>query len=214
MRVRGSIFVRDSRLAIRPSTLLGTTLSVVEGSRFAIRLPIPGEHVVRQRDERVALAAGWERGEAALRAVRVFDRALVRQAGGAVLAEQREDVAPLIWRHCALLHDCANQTVGILAAALQQENDRQRDFTFAQVAADRLSERRLVGRVVEQIVHELKGDAEVEAVVPQSAFPARALTPPSMPPICAQPPKRNAVLRRMISKCSSSEMSTSPVLVS
>src|SRR5205085_12183216 len=33
---------------------------------------------------------------------------------------------------------------------------------------------------------------------------------PSMPPIWAHPPNRNAVFRRMISKCSSSEISTSP----
>ena len=36
----------------------------------------------------------------------------------------------------------------------------------------------------------------------------------SMPPICAQPPKRYAVLRRMMSKCSSSVMPASPFFVS
>src|SRR3979409_687765 len=34
-------------------------------------------------------------------------------------------------------------------------------------------------------------------------------TLPSMPPICAQPPNRYAVLRRMMSKCSSSGMAAS-----
>ena len=39
-------------------------------------------------------------------------------------------------------------------------------------------------------------------------------TLPSTPPIWAQPPNRYAVLRRMMSKCSSSVMSASPFLVS
>ena len=48
----------------------------------------------------------------------------------------------------------------------------------------------------------------------RSARCCSAVTSPSMPPICAQPPNRYAVLRRMMSKCSSSVMSTSPFFVS
>ena len=70
-------------------------------------------------------------------------------------------------RDGAVVHDGADQRVGLLAAALQQEDDRQRDLALAQVAADRLAERRLVGRVVEQIVDELEGDAEVEPELAQ-----------------------------------------------
>ena len=104
--------------------------------------------------------------------------------------------------------------IGLVAAALQQVDDRQRDLAFAQVAADRLAERDLVAGEVEQVVDELERDAEVEAVLAQRVAAAPCVTSPSMPPICAQPPNRYAVLRRMISKCSSSVMSTSPVLVS
>ena len=64
--------------------------------------------------------------------------------------------------------------IGFLAAALQQEDDRQRDLAFAQVAADRLAERHGVGGVVEQIVDELERDAEVEAVLAQRVGPLGA----------------------------------------
>jgi hypothetical protein len=37
MNVEKRLAAGGKRLAIRPSTLLGTTLSVVEGSRFAIQ---------------------------------------------------------------------------------------------------------------------------------------------------------------------------------
>ena len=101
-----------------------------------------------------------------------------------------------------------------LFVLLQQVDERQRHLALAQVAADRLAERRGVAGEVEQVVHELERDAEVEAVLAQRLLAARAPTLPSMPPICAQPPNRYAVLRRMISKCSSSVMSASPFLVS
>src|SRR6478672_2611059 len=143
---------------------------LVRGSRFAKTtraggLPIACEYVIGQRHERIPLATWWECGKTALRAVRVFDGTLVREASDAVLAEQREDVAPLIGRYRALLHDRANQTIGLLAAALQKEDDRQCHFPFPQITANGLPERRLVGRVVEQIVDELECNAEVETVV-------------------------------------------------
>jgi hypothetical protein len=103
--------------------------------------------------------------------------------------------------------------IGFVAAALQQVDDRQRDLAFAQVAADGLAERAFVGRVVEQVVDHLERDAQVEAELAERGL-LLLVMPPSTPPICAQPPNRYAVLRRMISKCSSSVMSTSPVLVS
>src|SRR4029453_19036044 len=66
--------------------------------------------------------------------------------------------------------DGANQRVGLRAAPLQQENDGQRDLAFAQIAADGLAKRRLVGRVIEEIVDQLKGDAEIEPEVSQRLF--------------------------------------------
>ena len=46
-------------------------------------------------------------------------------------------------------------------------DERKRDLALAQVAADRLANRLRIAGVIEQIVHELKRDAEVEAVVAQ-----------------------------------------------
>ena len=49
----------------------------------------------------------------------------------------------------------------------QQVDERQRHLAFAQVGADRLAERRRVAGEVEQVVDDLEGDAEVEAVFAQ-----------------------------------------------
>ena len=58
--------------------------------------------------------------------------------------------------------------VAIVAAA-EAEDDRQRDLAFAEVVADRLAERALSPRLIERIVDELEGDAEVAAVGPSAA---------------------------------------------
>ena len=84
-----------------------------------------------------------------------------------MLGEQAQDFAPLLRRDRPVVDHRADQAVGILAAAAQEKDDRQGDFAFAQVAADRLAERGGVGGVVEQVVDQLERDAEVEAVVAQ-----------------------------------------------
>ena len=91
-----------------------------------------------------------------------------------MLGEQAQDLAPLLRRDRAVVDDGADQPIGFLAAAPQQEDDRQRDLAFAQVAADRLAERGRVGGVIEQVVDQLERDAEVEAVLAQRVGAARA----------------------------------------
>ena len=51
-----------------------------------------------------------------------------------------------------------------LAAAPERQHDRQRDLAFAEIVADVLSELRAGAAVVEGIVDELEGDAEIHAV--------------------------------------------------
>src|SRR5687767_13160477 len=69
------------------------------------------QDVVRQRQQRLALAAGRERGEARLRAVRVLDRPLVGELGRAVLAKQPDDVAPLFGGDGAIRDDGPDEAV-------------------------------------------------------------------------------------------------------
>ena len=68
-------------------------------------LSIPREDVIWQRHQRVALAARWKRGEAALGAIRVLDRTIVRETGRAMLAQQCHNIAPLLGRNRPVLHD-------------------------------------------------------------------------------------------------------------
>ena len=49
--------------------------------------------------------------------------------------------------------------VGVAAAV--GENDRQRDLAFAEIVADRFSEQGLLAGIIERIVHQLEGDAEI-----------------------------------------------------
>ena len=86
-------------------------------------------------------------------------------------ASSAQDLPPLLGRHGAIVDDRADQRIGLFAAAPQQEDDRQRDLAFAQVAADGLAERHGVGGVIEQVVDELKRDAEIEAVLAQRVGP-------------------------------------------
>jgi hypothetical protein len=60
-------------------------------------------------------------------------------------------------------------------------------FPFAQIAADRLPERVLLDREVQQIVDELKGHADVQPVVPERVFLFDVRAGPSMPPMRALP---------------------------
>jgi hypothetical protein len=48
-----------------------------------------------------------------------------------MLAQERDDLAPLLGGNCAILNDTPDQAVRRLATALQQENHRQRHFAFA-----------------------------------------------------------------------------------
>ena len=54
--------------------------------------------------------------------------------------------------------------------AFQSVNQRQRDFTFSQVAADWLPKDRLRGGEVEDIVHQLKRHSQVPGEITQAGF--------------------------------------------
>src|SRR5689334_15871222 len=51
-----------------------------------------------------------------------------------------------------------------LVAAPEREHDRQRDLALAEIVAEVLAELRAGAAVIERVVDELKGDAEIHAV--------------------------------------------------
>src|SRR5690349_23117803 len=51
-----------------------------------------------------------------------------------------------------------------IAAAAECEHDRKCDFSFAKIVADVLAEPRRHPAIVERVVDQLKGDAEIHAV--------------------------------------------------
>ncbi len=91
-----------------------------------------------------------------------------------MLPQKCQDVAPLLRGNRAILNDPPDQSIGLLAAALEQENHGQRHFAFTQIAADGLSEHDLIGRVVQQVVDELERHPQVEAVFAKRVFAFRA----------------------------------------
>ena len=99
---------------------------------------------------------------------------LVRASRGVVdrarLLQQARDLGPALQRDAALVDDAGDQRTRGAVGAGQQPDDRQRDLAFAQIAADRLAERRGVACEVEQVVHQLERDAEIEPVVAQRAL--------------------------------------------
>src|SRR5262249_1178577 len=58
-----------------------------------------------------------------------------------------------------------------IAAAAEREHDRQCNLTFAKIIADILAEPRRHAAIVERIVDELKGDAEIHPVRPALLLP-------------------------------------------
>src|SRR5262245_14934986 len=100
----------------------------------AFGLPISAEHVVGQRNQSVALGGGRKRGdELRLGALAIFDGPLEGGLDGAMAGEQVLDGPPGLRRDVAVLDDALDHAGDVGTRALQQEDDRQRDFPLAQI---------------------------------------------------------------------------------
>ena len=79
-----------------------------------------------------------------------------------------QELAPLIVGDVARCDDVAHDSGSVAVVRLRQHMDeRQRHLAFAQIAADRFADRRRIADEIQQIVHQLKRDPEVEAVLAQ-----------------------------------------------
>src|SRR5262249_9776173 len=121
-----------------------------------------------QREQRVALGAGWKRVQRFLGPFSELLCSPVRVVNRGVSPELAQQRLPLFGRHCAgrddIPYDAGTDAVVRLP---QQMYQRERQLPFAQIAANRLADRVGVSREVQQVVDDLKSDAQVEPVVAQ-----------------------------------------------
>src|SRR5882672_5726718 len=116
---------------------------------------------------------GFEEGPL-LRAVRedaeriAGDSAVVAGAGdgvaqGAVAVEQADGALEVVVALFEIFQGTAPECPLGLVAASERQDDGKRDLAVTEIVADALAEFGLFGGIVEHIVDELEGDAEIEA---------------------------------------------------
>src|SRR5437016_8757165 len=106
---------------------------------------------------------------------RPLDRVLER----AVLGHQAEGDFEVLLRRVALLERASPERALALGAAPEREHHRQGDLALAEIVADVLAELGRLAAVVERVVDELKGDAQIHA---ERAARGRVLLRPSGEP--------------------------------
>src|SRR4029450_13902887 len=148
--------------AMSPSAISRVKL----GSWNAItRSTIAREHVIRQGEQGVALRAGRERVEVLLGAIGELGRTAVGVIDRRVLAQPAEQLRPLLVGDGARRDHVADDPRGDAVLFRPLPGDEgQGHLAFTQVAAERLADRRRVAGVIEQVVHQLERDPEIEAV--------------------------------------------------
>src|SRR5262245_15019494 len=125
------------------SVRAGRLKAITAGSRAYARngSAVTRQHVIGQREERVALGARRKHVEMLLGALGVFDSAAVGVIDRGVLAKAAQQLGPLLLGDAARGDDVAHDLRGDAVALVPlQMNQRQRDFPFAQVAADWLAD--------------------------------------------------------------------------
>src|SRR5436309_2777541 len=126
-----------------------------------LALAIARQDVVGQREQRVALGAWRKRVERRLGDLGELRRAPIRVVDRPVMFKDAQQLAPRAGLHGAVADDLTDDACARFVALLQQVNQRQRHLAFAQIATNRFSERRSVTGEIQQVVSELKRDAEV-----------------------------------------------------
>jgi hypothetical protein len=86
---------------------------------------------------------------------------------GALAAEAVLDGAPVVGRNFAVGDDLADHVRHVRSGSLQEQDHRQRDLAFTQVATERLAQHRFIRHKIEHVVHDLERDTEVESVLAQ-----------------------------------------------
>src|SRR4029450_316667 len=86
-----------------------------------------------------------------------------RVAQGAVPIEEADGPLEVVIALLEILEGATPEGPLGLVAAPEGEDDGERDLAVAEIVADGLAEFRLLGGVVQHVVDQLEGDAEIEA---------------------------------------------------
>ena len=100
----------------------------------------------------------------------------------------------------ALLERAAPEPALRGIAALEGQDHRQGDLTVAEVVADALAQHHLARAVVEHVVDQLEGDAEILAVATAALRSPPRGRSPTTAPICAAAANKVAVLAVITSR--------------
>src|SRR5437879_4632418 len=95
---------------------------------------IARQDVVRQREQRVALGARRKGVERLLGALGELGGAAVRVVDRPVLAEDSQQVVPLIRSDRAIADDVAHDPAAIVSVLAEEVDERQRHLPLAQIA--------------------------------------------------------------------------------
>src|SRR5437870_1139349 len=83
-----------------------------------------------------------------------------------MLLEDAQQHRPLLGRDAVRRDRVAHDPRSLAVVRLpEQMNERQRYLAFTKIARERLADRLRVAREVEQVVYQLEGDPEIEAVL-------------------------------------------------
>src|SRR5262249_44811924 len=81
----------------------------------------------------------------------------------AMLGHQRDSMFDIIFDRLATLERAAPELALAVAPAAEREHDRERDFAFTEIISNVLAELGCLAAIVQHIVDELEGDAEIHA---------------------------------------------------
>src|ERR1700740_1129086 len=113
-------------------------------------------------DQRALVGAVGENAERAARDRAVMGGTLHRVAEGVVLGDQALRLGEIACRLLLALQRAAPEIALAFIAPQEGKNDGQGYLALAEIVADRLAQRFLLGGIVERVVDQLERDAEVE----------------------------------------------------
>ena len=152
---------------------------------------------VDQVEERVTSGRVGEGGQGGACLVAELCRPRQRALDGMVPGDEPLRMLQILGALLLLLERAAPEAPLLGAAAREGDDDGQRDLAFPEIVADGLAQQRLPGRIVEGIVDELEGDAEIVAVDGEGLRLATRAGSATTAPISQAASKRAAVLAAM-----------------
>src|SRR5579863_1890301 len=105
-----------------------------------------------------------EDAERAARGFGIEPRPFQRRGERAVVLHQPDGAFEIAVALLAGFEGAAPEFALVFVRRLERQHHRQRDLAVAEIVADRLAELRLPRRIIEHVVDQLEGDAEIAAI--------------------------------------------------